>query len=960
VKVLLTVSISLCVSLAIAQTGYEGRVPLRANPALQNAAGQTPSKIIRSQSLGFGKAPFNNLTFPFSDWFDQDTTELNASLWVYNLVKINPGAAVLNAQDSNNVTYASGDGSVGIADYLLSKNINIRSSNGQLFISFIYSTGNTWNPTDELSLEFKNQSGVFTNVWSDPKLASNHREVRFPVDLSLFASDSFAIQFVLKTSRINSNTATFLMHNVNLTDKLQIPWYESFVFTNVSKSYWASPVNWQHAQANVFDDGEIPGIKSAVFDAYTQTGKLYANNGYADTLLSQPFDLTKQRADDSTYFVFSFKKFPASSATDSLFLEFLDTGDTWMRVWSVSAPQVALTYTQASRSLNLKQYQHDHFQFRFINKCDDTVTDTLQFGVTGLHISSKIRLPFVDDFSNDQLFPSPLRWKERRVYINNDFAIAPPSVNVATFDGLDERGNPYGQGDGFLDSLTSFPINLAGLTRADSVYLSFYVEPQGLGDTPETKDSLVLEFRSNPYNDLQWQTVWGGSFNMFSTTAFTKVAVLVDSVYLHDDFQFRFKNYGSRTGNLDNWHLDYVILDKGRTKDDGYFDFALCNNPPSLLNKYSSMPIRHYQNAPSTYTNSVQQILVSNNDKTTVPMFFARSIYNPELFRLDSFSNTDPGVSGESRGMVAITSSLGGLTTSAASADSLIFTAKYYTNSNNNFDNIPTNDTLSVKTIMSNYFAYDDGTAEAGYGLFNQPGSVALGYTLELADSLYGISMFFNQSEVDVSTLPFNLMIWKAIGTNGNGTGETVIKRIAQSKPTYKDLRNGFYYLQFSEPIYMPAGKFYIGWEQTSIFNLNMGLDMNYQIQGSLAKNPDMWFKLYDVWGKTQIEGALMMRPIIGKWIDPPVGIQEFEPQTTRFEVKVYPNPASSEVHVQTQDNEHELELTLMDMTGKTILTNQNKQKSLPLTNVTNGVYFIQVRDLVTGHSTVKKLLINQ
>jgi hypothetical protein len=412
-----------------------------------------------------------------------------------------------------------------------------------------------------------------------------------------------------------------------------------------------------------------------------------------------------------------------------------------------------------------------------------------------------------------------LRWKEKQVYINNDFAIAPPSVNVATFDGLDERGNAYGQGDGYLDSLTSHPFNFAGLTRADSVYLSFYVQPQGLGDIPEVGDSLVLEFRNNSYNNTQWQTVWGGTINLYSTTVFTKVTVLVDSAYLHDDFQFRFKNYGSRTGNLDNWHLDYVILDKGRTKDDGYFDFALSTNPPSLLKKYSSMPARHYKLSPSTYTNTVQQILISNNDKATVPVFFARSIYNPEPSRLDSFSDTDPGVTGESRSLVGITRWVGALTTTTAVTDSVVYNSTYYANSNNNFDNIPTNDTLSVKTIMSNYFAYDDGTAEAGYGLFFEPGSVALGYKLETADSLFGISMYFNQSDVDVSTQSFNVMVWSAIGTNGNGTGENVIKRIAQSRPTYKDKRNGFYYLKFNEPIFLPAGTFYIGWEQTGIFN---------------------------------------------------------------------------------------------------------------------------------------------
>ncbi len=957
----LTITLSVLSFVSFAQTGREEKVSLQSNPVLQAKYPQYKDQPAeKPHSLPYRKAPFFDESFPFVDWFDQDTTELNHAFWPIHLVKIEQGAAVLNAQDSTGATYSPGDGSVGTTDILLSRGINVTATNGQLFISFAYSTGSTWKPTDVLDLEFKNSSGVFANVWSGGSIAAVNQQVMFPIDLSLFMSDSFAFRFVCKTERISTNNSVFLMHYVNVSDKPALPWYESFSVSdvnNVNNVKHGSPVNWQRAQPNLLNEGLIANVQSSVFDAYTRHGKLYTNNGYGDTLLSQPMDMTTFNTSDSVYFRFHYRKYAAADATDTLMLDFLDSAGQWVRIWKTSGDQASLGYTIFLRQMNFPAFRHANFQVRMINRSNYSVTDTMQFGVTGFHIGPKIKLPFVDDFSTSEFYPSSLLWKEKKVFVNNDFAIAPPSINVATFDGLDERGNAYGQGDGYLDSLTSWPINLNGLTRADSVYLSFYVQPQGLGDIPEPEDSLILEFRTSPFFPGAWQTAWSGTAGGYSLTAFTKIVVHIDSMYLNDDFQFRFKNIGGRSGNLDNWHVDYVILDAGRTMNEGYFDYSLSSNPPSLLKKYSSMPWKQYSVNPSAYTNSIQQIFVSNNDLPVVPMNYARTIYNPEGMLLDSVFNTNPGVAGESRSNVAINSSLlGSLTTGATATDSIIFTSKYYANSNNNLDNIQQNDTLSIQTILSNYFAYDDGTAEAGYGIANQPGSVALGYTLEVADSLYGISMFFNQSKADVSTQSFNIMVWSKIGTNGDGTGENVIKKVYQSRPTYENHRNGFYYMKFDQPVAMPKGKFYIGWEQSNIFNLNMGLDMNYMVGGTTVKNPDMWFKMYGLWGKTDVAGALMMRPIVGKWIDAPVGMPE-QKIPLEMDAVVYPNPATDHITIRTH-SEHDLSIELFDISGKLMLS--GNQKSIPLHGLTNGMYLIKITDQDTGSSVVKKLLINQ
>ncbi len=115
-------------------------------------------------------------------------------------------------------------------------------------------------------------------------------------------------------------------------------------------------------------------------------------------------------------------------------------------------------------------------------------------------------LPFFDDFTTSRVFPSPKRWVGESTFVNNSFCYLPPNQWVVTFDALDSTGNIYSNARAvpfIADRLTSRPLRLDSifspvpkkLTPADSVYLSFYYQPQGTGDAPEPGDSLVLSFR---------------------------------------------------------------------------------------------------------------------------------------------------------------------------------------------------------------------------------------------------------------------------------------------------------------------------------------------------------------------------------------------------------------------------------------------------------------------------------
>src|SRR5690606_34524302 len=76
--------------------------------------------------------------------------------------------------------------------------------------------------------------------------------------------------------------------------------------------------------------------------------------------------------------------------------------------------------------------------------------------------SEPLKLPFFDDFSKPYLgqYPDTGRWENSNgVWVTEGMAIRPPTLNAATFDGLNASGVPYSTSDvmlsGYSDTLTS-------------------------------------------------------------------------------------------------------------------------------------------------------------------------------------------------------------------------------------------------------------------------------------------------------------------------------------------------------------------------------------------------------------------------------------------------------------------------------------------------------------------------
>jgi len=231
---------------------------------------------------------------------------------------------------------------------------------------------------------------------------------------------------------------------------------------------------------------------------------------------------------------------------------------------------------------------------------------------------------FFDDFSAENVFVNNNLWDFSSVKVTRNYAINPPSLGVATFDGLNE----YGLARDFSvinssapsDTLLSKPIDLSGLSAA---FFMFYFQGKGLGETPEIQDKLVLEF----FNGSFWVEKWS-SFGV-AMLEFEKEVIIIDSAqYLTDDFKFRFRNYATISGNFDHWHIDYLVINELLNVSDTteLNDVSFVYSSPSFLNRYYEMPWTHFLNNEATELKDSIDVILRNNS-ASVNVDFQFNVY---------------------------------------------------------------------------------------------------------------------------------------------------------------------------------------------------------------------------------------------------------------------------------------------------------------------------------------------
>ena len=633
---------------------------------------------------------------------------------------------------------------------------------------------------------------------------------------------------------------------------------------------------------------------------------------------------------------------------------------------------------------------------------------------------SPLWLPFFDDFTYEGPYPDSTLWEDNFAFINSSFQKNPANRGVATLDALDAAGKIYAHASPFpfiADYLTSRPIrtdsiktdngNIHLLMPDDSLFLSFYYQPQGTGDAPERYDSLVLEFfteyeeiimnidsiyhpadtswnvdnpevwdsisvayweKDTSYTIIpeQWQHIWAAE-GMTLDAFYEKHGVwmkqvmisITDIEHFRPDFRFRFRNYASLPNNtlpswqsnVDQWNIDYVKLNYNRTlADTTYQDISFVNPGVSFLQDFTAMPYKQYAAAVTTATKRSFTTTITNLNNVEQNADYKYRIYdsNDNLLEADyhKIDMTDylPRMSAKTYTFdVARTFPAKG-----------VFSIKQ-TLIGDISANPRLSDSITYLQSLENHFAYDDGVPKAGYGLTPAKAMLAVRFPLNTRDTLQAVEIFFNTTptrQVEGYTEYFKLMVWL---DNFGTPGDTLY---TSNEILYGNEAGNFIRFNIKRDVLVQSG-FFVGIQQSTADNINIGFDYSnnmrsrnmYKIYGDLPNEP---------WRTSDYEGCVMIHPVMGT---PTITL----PPTTSTpkSIAVFPNPLTSEQQIYIQkpesfDDDHVMTVKIYDGVGKQCYEAPYTQPEITLNNLYTGIFIIKLYNHTTGETAATKLMITR
>lgn len=594
--------------------------------------------------------------------------------------------------------------------------------------------------------------------------------------------------------------------------------------------------------------------------------------------------------------------------------------------------------------------------------------------------SPAMNLPFLDDFAWASSFeesgttrPELVRWDSSPVRRTSTFALNPPTIGVATLDGMDAGGYPYSfntvDAHGWADTLTSRKLLLGGYTQDDQVTLSFYFQGGGIGNAPDPgEDSLVVEFKSIGTEGDIWTPVW--SQTGLESTEFSQAVITIDNgVYFHNSFQFRFRNYGSLMGNTDLWHIDYVYVATNGETGNPQEELAFRDPAYSLLRSFSAMPWTHYSSNPEFYMRD-SLVVYSNNfgtgpnnqENTGITVRLAAPEAAPSAYTNQFIQNVNVPVG------PFTTEFLAGLLNDTGVPSTLMFDTElsdsiatfevslweeevgFYTDQTSTFDN----DSIGFNQVFDNYYAYDDGSAEKAYALDAEGGQVAVRYPLAIEDTLDGIAIHFTPFYENAEDLTFVLKVW---ADDGGMPGELIDTMYQFHNPHYfTDGYDKFAYYPMDNPVPV-SGIIHVGFIQQQIDRINIGLD---KTTNANAGNLHYMLGPGGTWEASGIQGSVMIRPVLRAGKDL---IQSTEDLSSgdpiNFKTELYPNPASTAVTIKADEL---CEWGVYSMSGQLISSGRmtNLTETLDISSLKAGVYFVMSRGVDSGEIRTQKLLVQK
>lgn len=577
------------------------------------------------------------------------------------------------------------------------------------------------------------------------------------------------------------------------------------------------------------------------------------------------------------------------------------------------------------------------------------------------------------------------------VFVNRNYGINAPNIGVLTFDGLDGSGRPHIESrynkenkTDYADVIRSKPIDLSSYSIDSGLIFSFYYQITGNGDQPNAKDSLLLEFKDSLGN---WELVWskGGADEELlpstsPTNSFSLIVIddFIDSTdentkatagkYMYDGFQFQFRNIANLEGNNDHWNIDFLRFYKnGELNITSFTDVSIANIPLNILKDslgtesfgYTSIPASHFDTSylinimPLTFHNFLYDAALidqANND-LSYQLELLNNEVNTDTFLLRPQLEIQTFITEDIGDVVSL---IGDTVVAAIELDfddSLSLRVLYEVKSRGD-DFYPENDTVEVDYNFYNYYAYDDGSSEQAYGIstIEEGGLLAYSFDILEKDSLQGIFMHFTQKNIDQSSELFKVMVWDNINKNNvEGEEDVILSTIDHDTyPIYADSL-GWVFYPLDEAIEV-EGEIYIGWEQTSTDKLNIGLDMNNISKSKLFYNANSY------WVNSNINGAVMMRPAIGKKFEFDIteGLKEYD-----LSYRMFPNPSYDHLIIDIADFNEEVFLEVFNYYGQKVIHQLFRHSyKVNTIDLSNGLYIVRL-STQSGKQSTSSFVVN-
>lgn len=560
-----------------------------------------------------------------------------------------------------------------------------------------------------------------------------------------------------------------------------------------------------------------------------------------------------------------------------------------------------------------------------------------------------LTLPFWDDFSTANGEPSPLLWKYGvHVAISGTVGQNAPSLNVALFNGIDSAGLPYNIDDNAVnpvDSLVSQKIDLTQVpvNRQNSIFMSFFWQANGLGETPDNDDMLSLFFMDREGNWVQQDIndeqireaslVGGPDILRFDPNdptrqIFTQKILQVDESFIHEDFRFMFRSFGSQQGPFDSWLIDYVYLNYARSANDlVYEDRAFATGNRLTFGGYHSIPSEHLFNNRATLSSEVV-MEINNLDDELQPLNYWVELYDQRtgdlLVQVNDESEVIPTLLANERKDIFSNS----ITPDSfiSSTDTLEILVRSYLETDDelvpnaiDFYDFRANDTIYNSLKFERYYAYDDGTAEFAAGLNVDGGRLVVKYGILSLDTLTHVDINFPVLFPDSNREIMQVLVLSDLTDNDDGL---LLEQDFAILP--RDSSNQFTRIALKEQFIL-EDSIYIGIQQSTSDFVPIGLDKNNDNGNKIFLN------LGETWQRNSgVKGSLMIRPVFGEPFAP-TNVEEQTPTA----LTVYPNPTDDMLNLDVRFGQYQI----ADLSGKIVLSG----------NAAPGEQQIDVRDLESG-----------